>query len=99
MKLEDKIKELESELQDAERKERETQQELEEEVRKLRERLDSMRLESMQLGARYQGQRDEMQDKTDALLWNLLKTLVGVFKLVFFSGLLLSALLGLGIRY
>jgi len=93
-KLENKIRELQSELQDAERKERETQQELEEEVRRLRERLDSVRSESMQLGDRYQGQRNEMQDKTDALL----NTLVGVFKLGFFSGFLLSVLLGLGVK-
>lgn len=51
-KLEEKIKELQSELQETEKKERETQQELEEEVRRLRERLDSVRSESTQLEAR-----------------------------------------------
>jgi chromosome segregation ATPase len=97
-KLEDKIRELQSELQDAEKKERETQQELEEEVRRLRERLDSVKSESMQLETRYQGQRNETQGKTDALLNDLLKTLLGVFKLGFFSGFLLSGLLGIGAK-
>ena len=95
-KLEDKIKELQSELEDAEKKERETQQELEEEVRRLRERLDSVRSESMQLEARYQGQRNGTQDKTDELLRELLNALVGAFKLGLLSGFLLSALLGFG---
>ena len=96
-KLEDKIEELQSELQDAGERERETRQELEEEIHRLRERLDSVRLESMQLEDRYQGQRNENQAKTDALLRDLLKTLVGVFKLGFFSGFLLLALVGLGV--
>jgi len=98
-KLEDKIRELQSELQDAEKRERETRQELEEDIRELRERLDSVRSESMQLETRYRGQREEMQGKTDTLMRDLLKTLVGVFKLGFFSGILLSVLLGLGFRY
>ena len=98
-KLEDKIKELQNELQDAEKKDRETQQELEEEVHRLREKLDSVRSESMQLEARYRGQRDETQSKTDELLRDLLKTLVGVFKLGFLIGSLVSALLGLGFSF
>jgi len=98
-KLEDKIKELQSALEAAEKRERETRQELEEEVRRLRERLDSVRSESMQLETRYRERRDEMQSKTDTLMGDLLKTLVGVFKMGFFSGLVLAALLGLGFRY
>lgn len=90
--LEDKIKELQRELQVAEKKEQESREELEEEVRRLRERLDSVRSESMQVGARYEGQRDETRGKTD----DLLKTLVGVFKLGLVSGFLVAALMGLG---
>lgn len=93
--LEGKIKELQSELEGAEQRERETQQELEEEVRRLRERLASVVSESTELDVRYKGQRDDMQDKTDGLLRDLLDTLIGVFKLGFLSGFLLSALLGL----
>jgi len=96
-KLEDKIRELQGELENAEKRERETQQDLEEEIRRLRERLASVRSESTELEARYQGQRGETRDKTDALLSDLFDTLVGVFKLGFFSGFLLSALLGLGV--
>jgi len=97
VKLEDKVKELQDELRKAEERERETQRELEEEIRRLRERLDAVRSESMQLEVRYEGQRDEMRDKTDSLLGDLLKILAGVFKLGVFSGFLLSVLLGLGV--
>jgi len=94
-KLEGKVKELQNELRNAEERERETQQELEEEIHRLRERLEAVRSESMQLEVRYEGQRDEMRDKTDNLIRDLLQTLFGVFKLGFYSGFLLSALLGL----
>lgn len=93
--LEEKIKELRSELEDAEKKEQETQQELEEEISRLRATLEDVRVESLQLEARYQEQRDEMRSKVDAMMGDLLNTLVGVFKLGFVSGFLLSALLGL----
>jgi hypothetical protein len=96
--LEEKIKGLQNELRDAEKREQETQEELEEEVRRLREKLESVKAESMQLGARYDGQRDEMKGKTDAMMRDLLNTLVGVFKLGLVSGFLLSALFGLGVR-
>lgn len=44
-------------------------------------KLDSVRSESME--ARYQGQRNETQEQTDTPLRELLKALVGVFKLGF----------------
>lgn len=93
--LEEKIKGLLNELEDVEKKEQETQRELEEEIAGLRARLEDVRTESMQLEVRYQEQRDQMQSKTDALMRDLLNALVGVFKLGFVSGFLLSALLGL----
>jgi len=93
--LEEKVKELQDELEDTEKKERETQQELEGEISRLRAILEDARAESIQLEARYREQRDEMQSKTDAMMRDLLSTVVGVFKLGFFSGLSLAALLGL----
>jgi ElaB/YqjD/DUF883 family membrane-anchored ribosome-binding protein len=97
-KLEDKIREMQSELQDAERREREAREELEEEISTLRARLDSVRSEAMQLGVRYQEQRGEMRDKTDNMMSDIFNTLVGVFKLGFVTGFLLSAWLGLRYR-
>ena len=94
-KLEDKIRELQSELRDAEKREQETRQELEEEIRRLRERLDSVKSESTQLEVRYEGQRGEMGHKVRDL-----ENLVGAFKLGFLSGFLFSALVGFGLlRY
>ena len=93
--LKDKIRELQSELQDAERGEKETRQELEEEIRRLGEMLDSVKSESTQLEIRYEGQRGEMRHKVGDL-----ENLVGVFKLGFLSGFLFSALVGFGLlRY
>ena len=94
-KLEDKVRELQSELRDAEKREQETRQELEEEIRRLRERLDSVKSESTQLEVRYEGQRGEMRHKVRDL-----ENLVGAFKLGFLSGFLFSALVGFGLlRY
>lgn len=93
--LEEKVKELQDELEDTEKKERETQQELEGEISRLRAMLEDTRAESIQLEARYREQRDEMQSKTDTMMRDLLSTFVGVFKLGFFSGLSLAVLLGL----
>jgi len=89
------IKELRNELTNAEKREQETRRELEEEVRRLQERLESVKSESAELEGRYRRQRDKMQGITDAQL----NALVGVFKLGFVSGLLLSALLVLGFRF
>ena len=94
-KLEDKIRELPNELQDAEKREQETGQELEEEIRRLRERLDSVKSESTQPEVRYERKRGEMRDKVGDL-----ENLVGAFKLGFLSGFLFSALVGFGLlRY
>ena len=93
--LEERIRELRSELEDAEMREQETQQDLEEQISSLRERLEDVRAESTQLEARYQEQRDEMQSKTDTMMRDLLNTLVGVFKLGFVSGFIVAGLMGL----
>ena len=69
-KLRSKIRELRIELQNVE--EWETQQELEEEVRASQEMLVSVRAESMELQARYQGQREYMRGLFDRLLKILL---------------------------
>ena len=93
--LEEKIKDLQSVLEDAEKKEQETQRELEREIRKLRAKLEDVRAESVQMEAWYQETKAETQPKTDAMMGDMLKTLFGVFKLGLVSGLLLSTLLGL----
>jgi hypothetical protein len=93
--LGEKIKELQSELEEAENKERETQRELEEQIRELRASLEKVKAESIQLEAWYQEERDEMRSKADAMMRDLLKNLGGVFKLGFLGGFLLSSLLGL----
>ena len=99
-RLEDKIKKLRSELQDAEERGRETQRELEEENNRLREKLDAVRSESMRLGPRYKKERVKTQEKTDNMLRDLAYVLGGVFALGFIGGLLLSLyLIGAGFRH
>ena len=74
-KLENKIKELQNELQGTEKGEQETQLELGGEIRRLRVTLGSLRSESMRLGDLYREQRDETREETDNMMRNLLNAL------------------------
>ena len=93
------MRDLQNELRDAEKRERETRRELEGGINRPRAAIDSLRSESMQLGTRYQVQRSETREKSYSMMRDILNGLVGVFKLGFVSGFLLSAVLALCARF